>query len=679
MTPFFCLSRPMAMLFAWLLSLLSFFCLMQPVHASASGIPFTWAVASDPENALTIETLPDRHFSPGHGMPALGYRQGTTWLRLDIPAPAGPPDYAWLELRSAVLDDAALFQRQRGGEWTIQQAGDRLPFTLRPLDYRHPVFRISREDGQPVTVYLRLRGTSTLSFPLVLHTPSGFVSRLAREQLMFGVFYAIHLVLLATSSWFWWRTRNRAYALFSACVFTNLVCTMCAEGHAYQYLFSGYPMLVEALYVLSWFGLTPLGLIFACQYLGLYDGRWSALARSASVFAVLVAVASAPWLIFSNVPWLRPLYFFWALAVNIALLAVSLGLMAAGNRLARTLAFMMTVLLAGSSMRLARNLGLIEPGLLADNAHYLGMMSFYLVMNSAITWRYTDLRAEKEAAQAEALRVALEAETRLEREVAERTQTLKSAMEQVESALLLERRAQQQQQQFLATVSHELRTPLSVIDSAAQNLVLGTDMTSTADAQTRRRYQKILNASQRLTLLLQDALSEPRFDLQRSRFEPSACSPRALLEDAARSARIVSDDHLVRVDGAQLPDTCWCDPALTTLALRTLADNAVKYSPPGCEVILTGRMEGKILVLEVIDNGPGIPPDELPHVFDYGFRGKNADGHAGTGKGLALARQMLLWQGGTLDMETRLQGGCQATLRLPVLQHQASSTSTVST
>ncbi len=305
-------------------------------------------------------------------------------------------------------------------------------------------------------------------------------------------------------------------------------------------------------------------------------------------------------------------------------------------------------------------------------------MSFYLVMNSAITWRYTDLRAEKEAAQAEALRVALEAETRLEREVAERTQTLKSAMEQVESALLLERRAQQQQQ-FLATVSHELRTPLSVIDSAAQNLVLGTDKTSTADVQTRRRYQKILNASQRLTLLLQDALSEPRFDLQRSRFEPSACSPRALLEDAARSARIVSDDHLVRVDGAQLPDTCWCDPALTTLALRTLADNAVKYSPPGCEVILTGRMEGKILVLEVIDNGPGIPPDELPHVFDYGFRGKNADGHAGTGQGLALARQMLLWQGGTLDMETRLQGGYQATLRLPVLQHQASSTSTVST
>ena len=244
--------------------------------------------------------------------------------------------------------------------------------------------------------------------------------------------------------------------------------------------------------------------------------------------------------------------------------------------------------------------------------------------------------------------MALEAETRLEREVAERTQTLKSAMEQVESALLLERRAQQQQQQFLATVSHELRTPLSVIDSAAQNLVLGTDMTSTADAQTRRRYQKILNASQRLTLLLQDALSEPRFDLQRSRFEPSACSPRALLEDAARSARIVSDDHLVRVDGAQLPDTCWCDPALTTLALRTLADNAVKYSPPGCEVILTGRMEGKILVLEVIDNGPGIPADIVEQIFFPLVTGRAN----GTGLGLTLAQTYVQQHHGLIECES---------------------------
>ncbi|MGT2430783.1 hypothetical protein ACU4HD_22700 [Cupriavidus basilensis] len=65
-------------------------------------------------------------------------------------------------------------------------------------------------------------------------------------------------------------------------------------------------------------------------------------------------------------------------------------------------------------LRLARNVGWIEPGSFVDNANYLGMVAFLLIMNSAISWRYTDMRAEKEAAQAEALRVAHQAERDLE-------------------------------------------------------------------------------------------------------------------------------------------------------------------------------------------------------------------------------------------------------------------------
>lgn len=87
----------------------------------------------------------------------------------------------------------------------------------------------------------------------------------------------------------------------------------------------------------------------------------------------------------------------------------------------------------------------------------------------------------------------------LEHRVEERTQELRKAMQQVSAALELEQRAQLEQREFLATVSHELRTPLTVIDTVAQNLELEA---VDADAQTRRRYEKILQATRRLAILL---------------------------------------------------------------------------------------------------------------------------------------------------------------------------------
>ncbi|NDV12960.1 sensor histidine kinase [Crenobacter caeni] len=659
--------------------LLALYLLAPSLAVQAAPGPLRWAQLADPQGTLSIADAARTSFSAARGQPALGYRAGAIWLRLALPALRGE-QYGYLELRSALLDDVAFYQLGRDGRWQVQRAGDRIPLTARTLDYRQPVFRVDWPDGLPATVYLRLSSTSTLSFPWALHTPSSFMSSAGREQLLFGVFYAIHLVLLVSSAWFWLRTRSLSFALFALCVLANLISTLCAEGHTYQYLLPDRPWLTDALYVVSWFAATPLGVLFACQYLGLYAGRWRRAALCATWLAAAIALLTAPWLIWSNVSALRPAYLLWALSANLSLLLVSLWQFAQGNRAARPLLLVQGLFLGGISLRLARNTGLIEPGLLSDNAHYLGMMAFFLIMNAAITWRYTDLRAEKEAAQTEALRVALEAEQRLEQQVAERTGALKEAMEQVEGALLLERRAQQQQQQFLATVSHELRTPLAVIDSAAQNLLLGTGDAQAVGERTRQRYQKILAASQRLTLLLQDALSDTRFTLARKRIEAIECSPAALLEDAARAAAIVSDTHRIVVDASSLPASWVCDPALTTLALRTLADNAVKYTPAGSEIRLGGMLEGDTLLLCIRDNGPGIRPDELPRLFEHGFRGSESARHAGSGQGLPLARQMLAWQGGSLSVDNQEGGGCCACLRLPRRAAEAhpSTTETVS-
>lgn len=628
-----------------------------------------WDLLRDPQATLTVAQLSRPEiaaaFQAQHASPAIGYAKGAVWLRLTVLRPARAPSQWLLELCSPLLDDVTLFLPRASGGYEQRVAGDRQPFATRDVNYRNPMFRLDLPADQPVTVYLRVRSTSTLSFALVLWDPVTFISSLGTEMLLFGLFYAIHLVLLITCAWLYWSTRSVTYALFGLTVFAHMLTSLGAEGFTYQYLLRDAPLANDALYVASWFAAVPLGASFTLHYLGLFGSRWRRLALGFTVLAWAIALVCAPLITVINVWWLRPLYLLWSLAVVVILLLVAALMAARGQKSAWVPLFALSLHVVGVVLRLGRNVGWIEPGVVADNAHYLGMMASLLIMNSAINRRDADMRAQKEAAQAEALRVARQAERELERKVAQRTQALQEAMVEVEASLSLERRAQEEQRQFLATVSHELRTPLAVIDAAAQNLALDDEH---GDPLTMARYQKILRATQRLAMLLDDSLNEDCFELLRNSSHPQPCSPKSLLDDAAAAARLLSEGRRLEVDGSALPESFVCDPSLLRLVLRTLADNAVKYTPAGSQVTLRGKAVAGGVELEVQDDGPGIAPADLPRVFDRHYRGQNAARTPGTGLGLPLARRMVEMQGGTLTLDSAPGQGCRATIFLPSAQ-----------
>jgi signal transduction histidine kinase len=108
---------------------------------------------------------------------------------------------------------------------------------------------------------------------------------------------------------------------------------------------------------------------------------------------------------------------------------------------------------------------------------------------------------------------------------------------------------------------------------------------------------------------------------------------------------------------------------LTRLALSVLAENAVKYTPPGTAVRLTARFDRagarEETVLEVADDGPGVSADELAKLFEPGYRGETARATEGSGLGLALARRLVELQGGTLTLGSPPGQGFAGTIRLP--------------
>jgi len=225
------------------------------------------------------------------------------------------------------------------------------------------------------------------------------------------------------------------------------------------------------------------------------------------------------------------------------------------------------------------------------------------------------------------------------------------------------RKAREEQKRFVAMVSHEFRTPLATIDGAAQRLIANAEGVSDV---TRKRYAHIQQAADRLTVLLDDYLTQDQFGTGERSLHLNNVSPTALLKDALVSAAALSSGHRFALVDADVPDTVLCDQGMLRLALRVLTDNAVKYTPAGSEIRLCCRPAAdQGIEFLISDNGPGIPPDELPQVFKKFFRGRRTGHLAGFGVGLHLAHSVVTSHGGTLTVRNLPQGGAEFRVWLP--------------
>jgi two-component system OmpR family sensor kinase len=110
------------------------------------------------------------------------------------------------------------------------------------------------------------------------------------------------------------------------------------------------------------------------------------------------------------------------------------------------------------------------------------------------------------------------------------------------------------------------------------------------------------------------------------------------------------------------------DQDLLFLAAHNLVDNALKFTQPGDTIEIRAFEDGEQVVIEVADTGPGIPEEEIPHIWDELFRGQGGHGIPGSGLGLALVRAIAERHGGQVTLRSRRGQGTVFTLRLPVLR-----------
>jgi len=171
----------------------------------------------------------------------------------------------------------------------------------------------------------------------------------------------------------------------------------------------------------------------------------------------------------------------------------------------------------------------------------------------------------------------------------------------------------------------------------------------------------------RMTSMLDRVLLLGKADAQMLEFEPHLLDLHRLCHQLVEEARTQQPDSLceLRLDYSAGAEEGLYDEKLLRHIFSNLLSNAVKYSPLGGLVRFTVSIDQDMLVMEVADEGIGIPEDELPHLFESFHRASNVGTIQGTGLGLAIVRNAVDIHGGTIAVRSRADSGTSFIVRLP--------------
>jgi signal transduction histidine kinase len=221
--------------------------------------------------------------------------------------------------------------------------------------------------------------------------------------------------------------------------------------------------------------------------------------------------------------------------------------------------------------------------------------------------------------------------------------------------------ADRQRRELIANVSHELRTPITAIQAVLENVVDGV-----SDPATLRTA---LAQTERLGRLVTELLDLSRIEAGVAPLCRESFDLAEFLHGAVREAEIAADaaGRDVSFTVTAEPTTAVADPGRLHQVLANLLDNAARHSPTGGTVSTAASRDADQLVIEVTDEGPGIPVTERAHVFERFTRGGRPAGTGGgTGLGLAIAQWVVELHGGTIAVVDGPAPGCRIRVSLPV-------------
>lgn len=548
----------------------------------------------------------------------VGFTPSAIWLRLTLRQPQSSATEWILFLEAAHIDEAVLHTPTDLMPGHVQRAGRLVPHVSWPMDTRTPAFRIKLPPGEH-QLYLRLKSEHTLSNNIGLISADAFRVRERNEALFFGAFFGVSVAALALSMMFGGTTRQALDRSYLAYVVALTLATLLASGYLQACLLNDMPLPV---------GWVSLLVALVSLTLARMSAVWLELDRVMPRFSrwyqagmLAVVLFESAWTLTQSIQeGIQLIQAVFALQILVSWI-LSIYLWGKGSSQAGFYMLIFGVVEAGVLIRFARNIGWLPINFFTE---YATLIATALHLMAVSTYLITRFRSMKEA-------------------------------------LAIEQRARTEQREFVGMVSHEFKTPLAIISTSVQQLVANLDAPQN---KVQERARNIRQAVHRMERLLNEYLSVERLDTAHQPIRLVATDFFEVVEEAVVDWPL----ERIRLQVDELPEPFVCDPDMMRIVLRNLLENADRHAPPHTRIDLTVRSapDGS-LRMSVTDLGEGVPPEELPKLFQKFFRGRASQGTPGAGLGLYLVARIVSAHHGQVTVDSIAGQGICFSVHLPKL------------
>lgn len=677
---------------AWLLCLL----LLLPLHAAAeiagqpaariaSGEPapvrlgpdFTeislaghLALLRDPGQQLGLSEVAfgarATDFQPLARHLALGYTSDAAWLRLRLQRSMAWPAGLYILFQPTYVDRVEIYVPQTAEPKTAAdfvrfELGDHIPGYGRKIVMPLLAHDLTLPDTDQTELYIRVTTTSTLALQGSLATFDAVIRTAQQRTLIFAVLLSIMSAFLLIHVTYWIVLKQPLFLWFSAL------------------------LVADAASILTDTGILDRGWRIGSQFTTDILTGWSVIlvvATSAGFIRwqletrrffprldLLLRHMKLPFI----VPLLATVAGYYQYVVEPVLVAglVLVAIMVLGNgwllwrhrRPGAVLATLASLVYAlGAGLSISRLLGLVDLTLVTVHGFHVTLILFVTLMSLSLLQRARVI--DRRRRESVTLRMARKAERDAKVLVGIRTAELEKAIQKAEAALASERAAQAEQVRFVDVISHQYQTPLAVIRSSASAIQHTLPSNDTAN---RQRIEQIKAAIRTLLEVLDVSLQRNRVEGLTSTPELKPVNACAFVSDVTKRAATLHQPRelVLRANAVPADLEVDLDPAMVTIAVTNLIENAMKFSPSSSRVEIALSREDNDLVIEVLDEGIGVPAGEEGRLMQRYSRGSNTGAVPGSGLGLHMVQAIANAHGGEFHISRREGAGTSARLKLP--------------
>lgn len=624
----------------------------------------------DPQGQLTLADVTQPELAARFKTPAdtqqalnLGFSRSVYWLRLSLRQAPGNTDEWLIEVPYALLNQITFYAPDMSPVVT----GSDFPMASRAFFDKYFVFPI-RLKAEEQHYYFRV--TSQNAITLIMRGWAGrelihhIQETLAVQFLYFGAMMGLALYTL----FMFVLSRDKRYSLYAVYVCCLSLSMVSGSGVARMFFWPDawafdsiarnlfLSMAASAMMLLS-------GLFLKIEYnkprvawgwkLGmLYFGTYAVLTLAGLFLPVPQIILNQAMLV-------------GGVTAGVMILGVVFKVIRERRRSLRFFCLSWLVFWAGGFVGIARTVNLLPTHFFTSYAIQIASMAELVLLFLALADQFRQEQLQRQQAQQQVVDVQARlldqlhsSNERLETTVGERTAQLQQSLEQEQAVLA-------QYKRFSAMVSHEFRNPLGIIKS---QLSLMRKEQELGEPQLDKRLSVLGSAAERLTVMFEKWLQSDRLDHTLQDIDSHPIPLHAWLEHF-----VITNVHCLMGSPVRVAETAtdlqlFSDEYLLDIALGNLVDNARKYAGTDTPIVIETRRRPGQVGLAVIDQGPGIAPEEQKKVFDDYFRIAPQAGISGVGLGLSIVRRIIEAHDGEFELQSQLGQGCVFILWFPEKQ-----------